>query len=111
MNVLFLVISPSFRYLRIIAQFDWYTSSFIFRLSLFFYNWLILLPIIACFDNIIFTFHFVILLFSIIAHYCPLLPTLAKKALLPSPGFPGFSRGGKTRAGQYCQPWSHKLTV
>ena len=25
-----------------------------------FYNWLILLPIIVCFDNIIITFHFVI---------------------------------------------------
>ena len=41
-----------------------------------------------------------------IFYYCPLLPTLAKKALLPSPGFPGYSRGGKTRAGQYCQPWN-----
>ena len=28
--------------------------------TLDFYNWLILLPIIVCFDNIIFTFHFVI---------------------------------------------------
>ena len=58
---MFLVISPFFKYLRIIAWFDCHTSSFIiFCLSLFFYYWLILLPIIACFENIIFTFHFVI---------------------------------------------------
>ena len=61
MNVLFLVISPLFKYLRIIAQFDCHTSSFIFSLSLLFCNWQILLPIIACFDNIIFGHAWVIL--------------------------------------------------
>ena len=60
MNVLFSVISPLFKYLRIIAQFDCHTSSFNFLFIPFFYNWLMLLPIIVCFDNIIFTFHFVI---------------------------------------------------
>ena len=59
-NVLFVVISPLLKYLRFIRlpHFVIYFSFIHFLLHM--YNWLILLPIIACFDNIIFTFHFVI---------------------------------------------------
>ena len=70
MDVLFLVISPLFKYFRIIAQFDCHTSSFIFCLSLFFYNWLILLHALKILF-LLFTLQYssIFLFLSIIAHF------------------------------------------
>ena len=110
---------------NIIAYFcmlwQYYFYSSLCDILIFFFQFF-LLPIIAHYCPLWLKKHFLLQLANIIAYYCvlyntiftllysgifyilnfyycPLLPTLAKKALLPSPGFPGFSRDGKTRAG------------
>ena len=44
--------------------------------------------------NTIFTLLYSGIFYILNFYYCPLLPTLAKKALLPSPGFPGIGKPG-----------------
>ena len=57
--------------------------------------------------NTIFTLLYSGIFYILNFYYCPLLPTLAKKALLPSPGFPGFPGMGKPGLGNIANPDLH----